>query len=139
VKPEEANSILSENDSSLITQQVKITSLLTRPHLDWTHIRSMSNTFNDHLMNYADETLEQAEIQIKYEGYIEREQEHASKLNRLEDLLIPTNIDYNSMKSISIEAKEKLVSIQPKTIGQASRISGVSPSDISVLLIHLGR
>ena len=139
VKPEEANIILSENDSSLITQQVKITSLLTRPHLEWPHIKSMSNVFHNYLTNYTVETLEQAEIQIKYEGYIEREQEHASKLNRLEDLLIPLDIDYSSIKSISIEAKEKLVSIQPKTIGQASRISGVSPSDISVLLIHLGR
>jgi tRNA uridine 5-carboxymethylaminomethyl modification enzyme len=88
---------------------------------------------------YSIDTLEQAEIQMKYEGYIEREQEHASKLDRLESLLIPESLTYDEIKSISMEAKEKLRQIKPKTIGQASRISGVSPSDISVLLIHLGR
>ena len=82
---------------------------------------------------------EQAEIQMKYEGYIAREEEQAAKLSRLEDLKIPQNTDYQSIKNISSEALEKLISIKPATIGQASRISGISPSDISVLLVHLGR
>jgi tRNA uridine 5-carboxymethylaminomethyl modification enzyme len=85
------------------------------------------------------ESIEQAEIQLKYEGYIEREQEHADKLNRLEELQIPSEMNYLEIKSLSSEAKEKLRRALPSTIGQASRISGVSPSDISVLLIHLGR
>jgi tRNA uridine 5-carboxymethylaminomethyl modification enzyme len=83
--------------------------------------------------------LVQTEIQLKYEGYIEREKEQANKLARLEDLVIPDSVNYDEMKSISIEAKEKLKKIKPITIGQASRVSGVSPSDISVLLIYLGR
>ena len=83
--------------------------------------------------------LVQTEIQLKYEGYIEREKEQANKLARLEDLVIPDSVNYDEMKSVSIEAKEKLKKIKPRTIGQASRVSGVSPSDISVLLIYLGR
>jgi tRNA uridine 5-carboxymethylaminomethyl modification enzyme len=83
--------------------------------------------------------LVQAEIQLKYEGYIEREKEQANKLARLEDLVIPDSVNYDEMKSVSLEAKEKLKKIKPRTIGQASRVSGVSPSDISVLLIYLGR
>jgi tRNA uridine 5-carboxymethylaminomethyl modification enzyme len=85
------------------------------------------------------EVIEQAEIQVKYSGYIEKEKNHADKLNRLEDAIIPDNFDFDRIKSISIEAKQKLNKIRPKTIAQASRISGVSPSDISVLLIHMGR
>jgi tRNA uridine 5-carboxymethylaminomethyl modification enzyme len=85
------------------------------------------------------DVLTQAEIQLKYEGYIEREKEQANKLDRLEDLVIPDSVNYDEMKSVSLEAKEKLKKIKPRTIGQASRVSGVSPSDISVLLIYLGR
>jgi tRNA uridine 5-carboxymethylaminomethyl modification enzyme len=83
--------------------------------------------------------VEQAEIQIKYEGYIQREEEQVNKQNRLEEVSIPASLDYTLIKSLSIEAKEKLSHIKPITIGQAARVSGVSPSDISVLLIHLGR
>ena len=89
--------------------------------------------------NLDREVIEQAEIQVKYSGYIEKEKNHADKLNRLEDAIIPDNFDFDKIKSISIEAKQKLNKIRPKTIAQASRISGVSPSDISVLLIHMGR
>jgi tRNA uridine 5-carboxymethylaminomethyl modification enzyme len=85
------------------------------------------------------EILEQAEIQVKYSGYIEKERNNANKLLRLEDLKIPDDFDYNNIKSMSIEAKQKLSKIRPVTISQASRISGVSPSDISVLLIYMGR
>jgi tRNA uridine 5-carboxymethylaminomethyl modification enzyme len=85
------------------------------------------------------EILEQAEIQVKYSGYIEKERNNADKLTRLEEVKIPENFDYNKIKSMSIEAKQKLSKIRPVTISQASRISGVSPSDISVLLIYMGR
>ena len=85
------------------------------------------------------EVIEQAEIQVKYAGYIEKEKNHADKVNRLEDVIIPSNFDFDKIKSISIEARQKLNTIKPTTIAQASRISGVSPSDISVLLIHMGR
>ena len=84
-------------------------------------------------------TLEQAEIQIKYAGYIEKEEAQAQKLDRLESIKIPQGFDYDSIQSISTEARQKLKEIQPQTLSQASRISGVSPSDISVLLVHMGR
>jgi tRNA uridine 5-carboxymethylaminomethyl modification enzyme len=89
--------------------------------------------------NVDQEILEQAEIQVKYSGYIEKERNNADKLTRLEDVKIPENFDYEKIKSMSIEAKQKLSKIRPVTISQASRISGVSPSDISVLLIYMGR
>jgi len=85
------------------------------------------------------EIIEQAEIRVKYSGYIEKERNSADKLQRLEHIAIPTNFDYTKLKSISYEAREKLMKIQPSTISQASRISGVSPSDVSVLLVHMGR
>jgi tRNA uridine 5-carboxymethylaminomethyl modification enzyme len=139
VTPNEVNSLLVEMNSSEITQQVKLSSLLTRPHVYLNDLGTVSERVSMLYNEYLIDTLEQAEIQMKYEGYIDREQEHASKLDRLESLLIPESLTYDEIKSISMEAKEKLRQIKPKTIGQASRISGVSPSDISVLLIHLGR
>jgi tRNA uridine 5-carboxymethylaminomethyl modification enzyme len=139
VTPDEVNSLLVEMNSSEIIQQVKLSSLLTRPHVSLNDLGTVSERVSMLYNEYSIDTLEQAEIQMKYEGYIDREQEHASKLDRLESLLIPESLTYDEIKSISMEAKEKLRQIKPKTIGQASRISGVSPSDISVLLIHLGR
>ena len=89
--------------------------------------------------DFPREVLEQAEIQVKYAGYIEKEQAQAEKLDRLESVMIPKNYDYSQLKSLSTEARQKLTEIQPTTLSQASRISGVSPSDISVLLVHMGR
>ena len=89
--------------------------------------------------NFDKEVIEQAEIQVKYSGYIEKEKNNADKLNRLEDVKIPSNFDYSKIKSMSYEAREKLKKIQPTTVSQASRISGVSPNDISVLLVYMGR
>jgi len=139
ILPSEVNDLLSSRDSSLIKQQIKLISLITRPHIELKDLINISTEVHELYNRYSFETMEQAEIQMKYEGYIEREKEHASKLDRLEALPIPDTLSYKEIKSISIEAKEKLIKIKPKTIGQASRISGVSPSDISVLLIHLGR
>ena len=139
VTPDDANQLLVERESSPISQQVKLSSLITRPHITLVDLATISNSVSSLFNEYPVETIEQAEILMKYEGYIDREQEHASKLDRLESLLIPESLSYDAIKSISIEAKQKLSSSKPKTIGQASRISGVSPSDISVLLIHLGR
>jgi tRNA uridine 5-carboxymethylaminomethyl modification enzyme len=139
VSPESANIVLSKKSSSLLNQQVKLSSIISRPHIDMSDLKQMSATLDDFLSLYNMESIEQAEIQLKYEGYIEREQEHADKLNRLEELQIPSEMNYLEIKSLSSEAKEKLRRALPSTIGQASRISGVSPSDISVLLIHLGR
>jgi tRNA uridine 5-carboxymethylaminomethyl modification enzyme len=103
-------------------------------------MRKLSKVKEDLAENDLDnEMLEQTEIEIKYSGYIEKEKNNADKLSRLEDIKIPETFDYNKLKSLSFEAKEKLKKIKPSTLSQASRISGVSPSDISVLLVYMGR
>ncbi len=142
ITPTEANEMLVQKESAPIVQQVKASSLITRPHITLDDLVSISNPikeFVDTIKAKDPLAVEQAEILLKYEGYIEREEEQAQKLQRLEDLKISTDLDYRHIKSLSIEAKEKLSKIKPATIGQAARVSGVSPSDISVLLIHLGR
>jgi tRNA uridine 5-carboxymethylaminomethyl modification enzyme len=142
ITPEQVNPLLIEKESAPITQQMKITSVLTRPHISLSELLSVCPEANDAAVKASEndaDVLVQTEIQLKYEGYIEREKEQANKLARLEDLVIPDSVNYDEMKSVSLEAKEKLKKIKPRTIGQASRVSGVSPSDISVLLIYLGR
>ena len=140
LKPEEANPVLEEKGSSPMSQPDKMFKVLSRPQIDledFLKFHKVAAYVAEH--NLDREVIEQAEIQVKYSGYIEKEKNHADKLNRLEDAIIPDNFDFDKIKSISIEAKQKLNKIRPKTIAQASRISGVSPSDISVLLIHMGR
>ena len=142
VAPDAMNPLLHDLGSSEITQQVKLSSLITRPNIELSHLMSCSDDLSEvynKVVQLHPDAAEQAEIQMKYEGYIQREEEMVQKLNRLEDVRIPVTLDFNEMLSLSSEAKEKLNKIRPSTIGQASRISGVSPSDISVLLIHLGR
>ena len=142
VTPSVANPFLEGVGSSLLTQQVKLSSVITRPHVTMDHVLAMSDSVKElaaQLTLEHEDAVEQAEILLKYEGYIAREEEVALKLSRLESLAIPESVDYKLLGSLSSEAKEKLSKIRPVTIGQASRVSGVSPSDISVLLIHLGR
>lgn len=142
IAPELINPVLEEKKSSPISQQVKLSSIITRPGIVMTDLISVSESTKKlagELVSVHEDVVDQTEIQMKYEGYISREQEVANKMNRLEEVLIPEDLDYSKLYSLSAEAKEKLTSIQPATIGQASRISGVSPSDISVLLIFLGR
>ncbi len=136
----EANPILEEKGSSPISQSDKMFKIFTRPQLDLEDFLKFEKVTNYIDENKLDrEIIEQAEIQVKYSGYIDKERNNAEKLTRLENFKIPLDFDYNQIKSMSIEAKQKLSKIKPVTISQASRISGVSPSDISVLLIHLGR
>ena len=136
----EANPILESKETALISQSDKMFKVFSRPQIDLQDMMKF-----DKVKEYIDnndvdqEILEQAEIQVKYSGYIEKERNNANKLLRLEDVKIPEFFDYNMIKSMSIEAKQKLSKIKPVTISQASRISGVSPSDISVLLIYMGR
>lgn len=142
ITPELANPILLRRESAEISQQVKLSSLITRPNISLNDLLAVSNESKmlaNELALVDQDVLMQTEIQLKYEGYIQREEEVAAKMSRLEDVKIPESLDYHSIKSISLESKEKLAKIRPVTIGQASRISGVSPSDISVLLISLGR
>ncbi len=142
VSPTLLNTMLKEKGSSPVNQQVKLSSVITRPNITLHDLVPLSDDLSKvyEEWNSIDESItQQAEIQIKYEGYIEREEEQAAKLSRLEDLKIPQNTEYQHIKSLSSEAVEKLNRIKPATIGQAARISGITPSDISVLLVHLGR
>jgi tRNA uridine 5-carboxymethylaminomethyl modification enzyme len=142
ITPEEINPLLISKESSPINQQVKITSILTRPQIQLKEITEVLPELSNKCLEMKrlhEDIPAQSEIQLKYEGYIDREEEMAAKLSRLENVKIPEDIDFRQLKSLSTEAVEKLTSISPRTIGQASRISGVSPSDISVLLIYLGR
>ena len=142
VAPEVANEILEKKESAPVKQQVKLSSLITRPNILMEDVLAMSpevQTVATELLEEHEDIVSQTEIQLKYEGYISREEDVARKMNRLEEVKIPSDMEYKQLSSLSTEAKEKLSSIKPVTIGQASRISGVSPSDISVLLVYLGR
>jgi tRNA uridine 5-carboxymethylaminomethyl modification enzyme len=140
VKPAEINDQLASVDSAPIAQSGKLFKVFSRPNVTMDHMLSVDSVgAYVRENNFSREVLEQAEIQIKYAGYIEKEKNNADKLQRLEHVKIPADFDYSLLKSLSYEAREKLQEIQPVSIAQASRISGVSPSDISVLLVFLGR
>ena len=139
-KPEEVNPILESLNSAPVRQPDKMFKVFARPKVTMAHmlrLEEVSGFVSEHALGR--EVLEQAEIQVKYSGYIDKEKLNADKLQRLENIRIPENFDYSKLKSLSFEAREKLGHIRPATISQASRISGVSPSDISVLLVYLGR
>jgi tRNA uridine 5-carboxymethylaminomethyl modification enzyme len=140
VTPEVINPILEEKDSAIVKQSDKLFKPLSRPNItmqDMQKIDFVTSYINQHDLDH--EVLQQTEIQIKYAGYIAKEKNNADKLNRLEGIKIPEGFDYSKLKSLSYEAKEKLSAIKPVTVSQASRISGVSPNDISVMLVYMGR
>ncbi|NMH89653.1 tRNA uridine-5-carboxymethylaminomethyl(34) synthesis enzyme MnmG [Flavivirga algicola] len=140
VKPEEANPVLESKKSALVKQSDKMFKIFSRPNItidDVRKFKAVEQYIQDN--NLDNEVIEQAEIQVKYSGYIAKEKNNADKLSRLEYVKIPENFDYSQIKSMSFEAREKLKKIQPTTVSQASRISGVSPNDISVLLVYMGR
>ena len=136
--PEQLNPILEKNKSSLIKQKTKADKILSRPQIKLQDLLKIEPIANK-TKSIKQECLEQAEIQIKYNGYIEREKDTVIKLKKLEDIRIPQTFDYRKLNAISSESREKLNVIKPETIGQASRISGVSPSDINILLVFMGR
>ena len=138
--PEEINPILERLKSSPIQQKTKLTKILSRPQVEFKNIgtlKSMTAFFEENGKN--NEAIEETFIQIKYSGYIAREKDNAEKITRLENIKIPENFDYEKLASLSNEAKQKLGTLKPNTIAHAGRISGVSPSDISVLLVYMGR
>jgi tRNA uridine 5-carboxymethylaminomethyl modification enzyme len=140
VKPEDVNSILLSKNSAPISQSMKMFKIAARPQLTFNEVRQfpkVSEFINE--QGIDSEIVEQTEVHVKYAGYIEKEKNNADKLTRLEHVSIPENFDYHKVKSLSIEARQKLTKIKPVTISQASRISGVSPSDVSVLLVFMGR
>ncbi|MBE7641660.1 tRNA uridine-5-carboxymethylaminomethyl(34) synthesis enzyme MnmG [Salegentibacter sp. BLCTC] len=140
VSHDDANPILEANNSSPMKQSDKIFKIFSRPNITMSDVRKFPGV-EEYIQenNLNTEILEQSEIQVKYSGYIEKEKNNADKLNRLEDVKIPQGFDYSKIKSMSFEAREKLKKVQPTSISQASRISGVSPNDISVLLVYMGR
>jgi tRNA uridine 5-carboxymethylaminomethyl modification enzyme len=140
VRQEEMNPILEAKNLALINQSMKLFKIAARPQLDFSdfkNLKKLSVFLEDNKIDK--EVIEQAEIHLKYSGYIEKEKNNADKLNRLENVKIPASFNFQKLQSLSYEAREKLGKIQPTSISQASRISGVSPSDISVLLVHMGR
>ena len=137
---DEVNPILESVGYEAVPQKAKLAKMYARPNIKKDHMISLASVKDYIEKNSLDiEIIEQAEIQIKYRGYIEKEKNNADKLQRLEDIKIPKHFDYDSLASLSFEAKEKLNSIKPSTLSQASRISGINPSDISVLLVRMGR
>jgi tRNA uridine 5-carboxymethylaminomethyl modification enzyme len=142
VKPQQVNPALENSGTAPLRHGVKLIDLVLRPQLDIEKISAFVPELReqtDLIPNRKEEIIEATEIQIKYEGYIAREKIIAEKIHRLENIKIRDRIDYNSLQSLSTEAKQKLTRINPETIAQASRIPGVSPNDINVLLVLLGR
>ena len=139
ISPDEINEALLAKDSAKISQKVKMFGVLARPNIDLNvfkeHVPRIANVFD----NYKEDELEQAEILVKYEGYIQKEKDLVEKQYRLESLVLHDDFDYTRLTSLGAEAREKLQKVRPKTIGQASRISGITPSDISILMVYLGR
>lgn len=139
IEPDKINPILEELGSSPINQNVKMFQILSRPQIALKDLRKASSSFDTLLNQFDKETNDQAEIKVKYESYFDKEIEIVNKMKRMEDQEIRADFNYQLLGSLSKEAREKLLKIKPRTLGQASRISGVSPSDISVIMIHLGK
>ena len=139
IEPSEISPLLEEKDSAQLLQKQKASQLILRPNLDLFSIMKAVPALNDKLKSHDPEIIEQAEIQLKYGIYIEKEQDLVKKMAQLEDLLIPDSFDYDRINSLSNEALQKFKKIKPRTLGQASRISGVNPSDVQILMIFMGR
>ncbi len=137
VEPDQVNGLLEELGTSTINQKTKLIQLLSRPQVGISDLRKALDSLDKNLGEYSAEEIEQAEIKVKYESYFEKELEIVEKMKKMEDREINPDFDYQTLVSLSKEAREKLVRIKPRTLGQASRISGVSPSDISVLMVHM--
>jgi len=142
IKPEEINSVLEAAGTNHTEHSLSAANILLRPQITMDNLLEQLPELRSHadlLGDIREEVLEEAEIQIKYAGYIEREKLAADKLRRLDSIKIPSSLDFNTLQSLTTEARQKLQKIRPQTIGQASHIPGVSPNDISVLLVYLGR
>ena len=139
VEPSEINPFLESINSSPINQKLRYYNILSRPNISIPDMLRYCKDLEQNISSYNNETIEQAEILMKYEGYIERESENADKLKRLEELKLKPDFNYDEVGSLSAEAREKLKKIKPQTLGQASRISGINPSDVSILMVYMGR
>ena len=138
IEPGSINAILEMHGTAALKQSVKMINLLLRPQINMELLRKHIPALDSFLKDFDQERIDLAEVNMKYEGYIQKEKDLVDKMNRLEEVFLP-DLNYHNISSLSSEAREKLTRIKPRTIGQASRISGVSPADISVLLVHVGR
>lgn len=139
IEPAEINSFLESVQSSPLVNRQKVLQLLLRPNIGLKAMQASVSSLEKALVEFDKETLEQVEIQVKYETYIEKEKELVAKMSQLENLLIPDNFNYDKLSSLSNEARQKFIKIRPRTLGQASRISGVNPSDVQILMVFMGR
>ncbi len=139
VEPGEVNATLEEAGTAALTQKIKLDKILSRPQVNMDILRKGVRAADEFLSKYDKEFIESAEIVMKYEAYIQKEMELVGKMGKLEDIKLDAGFDYHQLKSLSMEARIKLAKIKPTSLGQASRISGVSPADVSVLLVHMGR
>jgi len=139
IEPDHINNLLEKLNTNKIKEKTTILNLLKRPEINIHNFLELNHGLNEYLLNYNKEELEQAEILIKYETYIDKEQKLAERIGSLENYKISSHLDYQKIKALSAEAKEKLLKIKPETLGQASRISGVSPADISIIMVYLGK
>lgn len=139
VEPEEMNAYLKERNSAPLLQKQKLSQLLLRPNVGLKEMIGSSSRLSDTVGGFTDDTVEQAEIQVKYDSYINKEKELVDKMSQLEELIIPDNFNYEKIISLSNEARQKFNKIRPRTLGQASRISGVNPSDVQILMVYMGR
>jgi tRNA uridine 5-carboxymethylaminomethyl modification enzyme len=139
IEPVEVNTFLESIHSAPLAQKQKLSQLVLRPGIGIREIMTAVPSVSRHLASYTPEQLEQSEIQVKYDVYIEKEKELVARMAQMEDLQIPNDFDYARVQAISAEAREKLKKIQPITLGQASRISGINPSDVQILMVYMGR
>jgi len=141
VSPDELNPWLRKLNTDIVGQKTKAINILSRPQVILSDMIFHLQTVRENILSISEdkEVLEQAEINVKYEGYIQREFELAEKINRLEHVYIPERLNFEEISSLSSEARQKLSQIRPRTLGQASRISGITPADISILMVHIGR
>ncbi|MEQ9165808.1 MAG: tRNA uridine-5-carboxymethylaminomethyl(34) synthesis enzyme MnmG, partial [Fulvivirga sp.] len=139
IEPSVSNDVLQDLNTATLKQRVPVINILKRPEVNIQHLKELNPELNTYLSKYNDDILQQAEIAVKYETYIEKERLLAEKMESLEDKKIRNNFDYSDIKALSSEGRQKLIQIKPSTIGQASRISGVSPSDISILMVYLSK
>lgn len=139
IEPEDINTYFGEINSAAINEKQKATKIILRPNVTLPSLLEIVPTLKESLEGISNDAIEQAEIQIKYERYIEKEQALVDKMSELENMRIPMNFDYNKLSALSNEALQKLKKIKPTTLGQASRVSGVNPSDVQILMVYMGR
>ena len=139
LEPSEINDFLTNNNSAPINEKQKAEKILLRPGIELKDLAKEVTKVQEALDSFSDDAIEQAEIQVKYQVYIDKEKDLVQRMSQMEDLFIPTQFDYRKIKALSAEATEKLERIKPQTLGQASRISGINPSDVQILMVYMGR